>query len=61
MLQDAEARGGQQADAARVCTVAQGGVEPREAKRWAVVGGIDLVNRAEVQWAPGLSRYLSII
>lgn len=55
VLQDTEARGGQQADTARVCTVVQGGVELREAKRWAVVGGIDLVNRTKVQWAPGLA------
>lgn len=35
-----------------------GGEEPREAKRRAVVAGIDLVNRTEVQWAPGPGRYL---
>ena len=58
MLWDSEARGVQQADAARVCTVVQGGVEPWEAKRWVVVGGLDLVNRTKVQWAPGPGHYL---
>lgn len=58
VLWEAEARSAPQADVARVCTVVQGGEEPREAKRWAVVGGLDLVNRTKVQWAPGPGRYL---